>query len=158
MVDAFTLQPRTQEHASLYTGYDLMEIALICLDPQKATPEHGCLGLLSAILVKKCSSAELKRLLVEEFGIILTEEIDEGVEQMCNLSEGVYQRGVAEGEARGKAEGRAEGRAEGKAEGRAEALGALMRSLSCSLEAAMDMLGIPSSERQHYERLVAELA
>ena len=42
---------------------------------------------------------------------------EEGVEKMGNLSEEIWNEGLAEGEARGEARGEAKGKAEGKAEG-----------------------------------------
>ena len=40
--------------------------------------------------------------LENEYNIKMTEEIEEEVERMCNLSEGVWEKGVAEGMAKGE--------------------------------------------------------
>lgn len=70
--------------------------------------------------------------------MILTETIDERVEDMCNFSEGIWE--------------------DGKAEGRAEMVRNLMRNLSLSIERAMEVLGIPEEEREDCQRLVAAMA
>ena len=80
----------------------------------------------------------------------MTREFETEVSEMCNLSEGVERRGIA----KGKAEGRTEGRAEGRTEGLMEALQNLIRNTGWTVEKAMETLGIPSSERTSYEKLL----
>ena len=46
----------------------------------------------------------------------MTEEIDQEVSSMCNLSEGIFEKGIEAGIVRGRAEGKAEGIAAGKLE------------------------------------------
>ncbi len=70
-------------------------------------------------------------------GMILTEEMDERVEKMCNFSEGVWE--------------------DGKAEGKAEGLANLMHNISLPIERAMEVLGIPLDERGKYEQLIASI-
>ena len=57
-----------------------------------------------------------KRVLSEEFNIAVTDSIEQEVERMCNLSDGLEQRCMARGFAKGQAAGRAEGRTEGAME------------------------------------------
>ena len=56
------------------------------------------------------SLEERKKVLSEEYGLELDEEMEGTVKEMCNLSDGVYMAGydsgVAEGELRGKQIGR----------------------------------------------------
>lgn len=77
---------------------------------------------------------------------------------MCNLSQGVEEKGIAKGLAKGLAKGRAEGRAEGRKEGRAEATVTLIRNLmdsaSISIEKAMSMLKISEEDREKYIELL----
>ena len=59
---------------------------------------------------------------------------------MCNLSQGV--------EEKGRIKGNVEGRAEGKAEERLSAIRNLMASMGWSAEQAMEVLRVPEAERQ----------
>lgn len=65
---------------------------------------------------------------------------------MCNLSQGVRNLG--------RAEGRAEGRVEGRAEGLLTSIRNLMVNTGWPMERAMDVLGIPDTERPKYADLL----
>ena len=69
---------------------------------------------------------------------------------MCKELEELY----AEAEQQGRAEGRVEGRAEGRTEGRVSSIRALMENIKCSMEQAMDMLGIAVESREAYRRML----
>ena len=71
------------------------------------------------------------------------------VKFMC-ITEYDEERTIAEFREEGKEEGRAEGRAEGLEEGRVEAMRKMMKELSFSAEQAMNVLGIPDSDRKRY--------
>ncbi len=83
---------------------------------------------------------------------------------MCNLSEGVMERGIAKGRAEGIAEGIAKGRAEGRAEGIARGIAentlssirTLMKNMGISVEQAMKLLEVPEAEQSKYRRLLSE--
>ena len=81
-------------------------------------------------------------------------ENPKGVEIMCRAFEQTREEGRIEGRAEGRAEGRIEGRAEGRVEGleegRVEAMRKMMKELSFSAEQAMNVLGIPDSDRKRY--------
>ena len=145
VVEHFSIRPHTKAGEQLFCGYDLMHICFVCLDKEKVTSAYGCLGLLGALFARESDAAKLRDALANDFGMILTEEIDERIESMCNLSEGIWE------------DGKAEGVAEGRAEGVASSLANLMRTLSVPIERAMELLGIPAEERGKYESLVADL-
>ena len=65
--------------------------------------------LLSVLLSTEMTAEEKKKILSEEFYIDMTEELDQEVSSMCNLSEGILEKGIQAGIVRGRAEGRAEG-------------------------------------------------
>ena len=46
-----------------------------------------------------------------EYGIVADNRIREDVSAMCNLSQGIREKGIAEGKARGEAIGEARGKA-----------------------------------------------
>ena len=70
----------------------------------------------------------------EEFGIKMTQELEREVSEMCNLSEGVEQKGIAKGIAKGIT----------------ASIRNLMESMGWSIEQAMDALQIPTEERNGY--------
>ena len=109
------------------------------------------------------SEQEKKGILGDEFGVPMTEDVDEEVNNMCNFSEGIYQHGIevgeARGEARGKAAGIAEGEARGKASGQATSVVSLMKALDIPVEQALDTLSVPEEDRPAVLELVnAQLA
>ena len=66
----------------------------------------------------------------EEFNIKMTQELEREVSEMCNLSEGVEQKGIAKGIT--------------------ASIRNLMESMGWSIEQAMDALQIPIEERNDY--------
>ena len=72
----------------------------------------------------------------------MTQELEREVSEMCKLSEGVEQKGIAKGIAKG--------RTYGIVEGIATSIRNLMESMGWSIEQAMDALQIPTEERNAY--------
>ena len=81
-----------------------------------------------------------RQVLEREFDIPMTETLEEEVLQMCNLSEGVLDRG------------RAEGRAEGIAETTLASIKNLMETLGLTIEQAMAALKVPEIDRRKYAK------
>lgn len=69
---------------------------------------------------------------------------------MCNLSQGVREKGIAEGMAKGIVKGRAEGMAENTL----ASIRSLVKNIGVSVEQAMSVLEIPEAERQKYRNLL----
>ena len=87
-----------------FTGavrYDLQSIVVICLDEnsweRKATVLHGLLGTLFS---ERLTPEQKEDILSKEYGIKMEIEIKEGMNQMCNLSDAIEERGIARGEKR----------------------------------------------------------
>lgn len=70
-----------------------------------ADKEHRDYDLLSVLFAGNMDFRAKIITLENEYNIKMTEEIEEEVERMCNLSEGVWEKGVAEGMAKGVAKG-----------------------------------------------------
>lgn len=79
--------------------YDLLSLVLIGLgDPNGGDMhENGIIRMLSVIFAENMNFKAKITTLENEYNIKLTEEIEEEVERMCNLSEGVWEKGVAKG-------------------------------------------------------------
>ena len=89
--------------------YDLLNLVIIGLG-KEINENNVLLGILETILSEKLSGSTKESMLLEDYK--LTKDYGEGVREMCNISEGFYDRGIAAGIAAGRAEGIAAGRAE----------------------------------------------
>ena len=118
--------------------YDLMTMVMVCLGGADGENYDGILKLLDVLLSPKAGEAEKRQVLQEEFDIPMTEILEAEVHQMCNLSEGV----------------RDLGRAEGRAEGFLASIRSLMSNTGWPLEKAMEILGVPETDRPKYADLL----
>ena len=101
--------------------YDLLSVVMICLGQKQYTELEGLLRLLNLVLVdNNLNRQEKKKKLAEEFSIKMTPRLERGVQEMCNLSEGVEQRGIEKGMALGIEKGIEQGIEQGLALGLAE--------------------------------------
>ena len=83
-------------------NYDLMSVVMICLGKPGTENHKGILKFMEVLLSSTRSGSEKKKILEEEFGVAMSEELEREVLEVCNLSQGV------------RAEGREEGRQEGR--------------------------------------------
>lgn len=132
--------------------YDLLNVAILCLGGGEES--SGVFKLLDALLSPDATVQERCQVLQDEFDIPMTETLEMEVETMCNLSQGVEERGRIRGRTEGRAEGRAEGRTEGRAEGVLASLKSLMDSTGWSMEQAMAALKISDEDRPKYTKLL----
>ena len=102
--------------------------------------------MLDVLLANKEEVSKRKKILQEEFDIVMTETLDREVSGMCNLSEGVFERGWNEG------------RNEATLKTKLEAIRNLMGKLKLSAEESMDILEIPETEREWYGEALKEEA
>ena len=109
--------------------YDLLTGIFICLGDVE-DEMTGILKLLEVLLSSERSPKEKREILQEEFNIKMTQELEREVSEMCNLSEGVEQKGIAKGIT--------------------ASIRNLMESMGWSIEQAMDALQIPTEERNGY--------
>ena len=125
-------------------NYDLMTVIMICLgNPEEVEPD-GILRLLSILLSNETEDNEKKRILKEEFAMPIAETLERSLDDMCNLSIGVEEKG------------RAKGRAEGRAEATIALIRNLMDSMGFSLEKAMQALRISEEDRAKYTELLGK--
>nr|WP_300841317.1 hypothetical protein [uncultured Acetatifactor sp.] len=97
-------------------GLDLLNIVLIGISNE--LPEYDgkyeLHRLLSTLLSMELTSTEKLEIMKTEYHIPVDDELRKDVSEMCNLSQGIREKGRVEGRAEGRAEGRVEGRAEGE--------------------------------------------
>ena len=119
-------------------NYDLIDIVMLCLGGEDEENYDGVLKLLDVLLSPKAGEAKKRQVLQEDFDIPMTETLEAEVHRMCNLSEGV----------------RDLGRAEGRAEGLLTSIRNLMANTDWTLEKAMEILGVPETDRPKYADLL----
>ena len=90
-----------------------MSVVTICLGKPDAENYIGILKFLDVLLSSSRAATEKKKILEEEFGVAMSEELEREVLIMCNLSQGVKAEGREEGISIGREEGISIGREEG---------------------------------------------
>ena len=118
-------------------GYDLQCTAFIMLGNEEKKVAEGVLRLLDMLFRSDKDVEERKRILEEEFHIAMNEDIEMEVQQMCNLSKGVENRGIRKGII------------QGCEEEKLNSIRSLMKKLNLTLEQAMDVLDVPKSEQEN---------
>ena len=132
---------------------DLFNIVMIGL--AKKLPKQGeqyeLHRLLGALFAEGLTAGERLNIIKEEYDIPIEQTIEQEVDVMCNLSQGIKEAGIAEGREEGREEGRVEGRSEGRAEeiietgyefglSEQDILERLQKKLSISLQKAQEYL------------------
>ncbi len=88
--------------------YDLLEVVMVCLgkvyiDEDGRPVKDGCElhGVLGTLFSEQLSPNRKKEILNKEYGIATSVELEGGVNDMCNLSELIEERGIEKGIERG---------------------------------------------------------
>ena len=84
--------------------YDLIVPIMVCLGKKKYRELQGLFRLLNMVLMRQSRDdrSEVLNELKDNYNVVMTPHLEKGVAQMCNLSEGVYQDGVAYGLEQGR--------------------------------------------------------
>ena len=127
-------------------NYDLMSAVMICLGDEDDKNYGGLLKFLEVLLSEEKSPETKKEILETEFDVPMTQTLESEVRRMCNLSQGVMEKGVAKGIGIG------EERGENKAT--LNAIRNVMNSFKVSADAAMDALHIPEADRAKYRAML----
>lgn len=140
--------------------FDLMTAVMICLGDLKQAQENSLLRLLDVLLSNDTAPGTKKQILSDDFDIPMTQQLEGRIHGMCNISDGIWTKGLEQGIEKGIEKGIEQGLAQGKAMGAEEsildALKSLMETLRLTVEQAMDALRIPSEEREKYRRKLEE--
>lgn len=89
-------------------NYDLINVMMIGLSETPPPEEDNVLNLLSILLLQKGNAIEKKQILQNNFHIAMTTTLEQEVDHMCNLSEGIERRGIEQGIKKGLEQGRSE--------------------------------------------------
>ncbi len=119
--------------------YDLLSIVMIRLGdvPQLSDGtvvedalNQNVIGMLEVLLKGQLTAAQRLDILEKHYGIEMTEQMEEEVGHMCNLSKGVYESGIDKN--------------------RIESIKALMESMNLTLEQAIRALKYPMEDKEKY--------
>lgn len=82
--------------------FDLLSVILIRLGGDPDTYEYGSVQkLLTTIFSDNIGAKEKKERIEAEFNIPMTKKIESEVGKMCNLSQGIYEKGIVQGHSQG---------------------------------------------------------
>lgn len=119
-------------------SHDLMRCVVVYLGKDDNGEKNELLRLLEVLFTSEKDHEEKKQILHDEYNISMTAKMNEEVQAMCDLSYGIWEKGLTEG------------RAEGRTEGILETIKSLMANMGTSAEKALSMIGIPKSEWDNY--------
>lgn len=132
-----------------------MKVIMLCIEEQieeVLTDVSGreerkrILYLLGVLFSPQIEYQKKRQILQKEFQIQMSKETESEMENMCNLSDGIYDRGVQQG--------KAEGKEEGKFESTVYHVKRIMEALHLPLEQALSVLGVPEEEQENYTRFM----
>ena len=95
-------------------NYDLLSIVMVCLGKADGENYGGLLKFLEVLLSDSRPAGEKRKILSEEFGMEMSGDLESGVRDMCNLSQGILERGIEEGMERGLQQGVEQGLQQGE--------------------------------------------
>ena len=120
------------EHTEPVNNYDLLTVVMIYTAKDFMNLQDDVIKMLSVLLSRNLDAQERMNILEDSFGIAMTEEVKQEVDEMCNLSKGI----------------REEGEAIGELKERLKNVNALVKNFKVSAQEAMQILEIPSEEQQ----------
>lgn len=90
------------------SNYDLLTIVMICLGGAEDESGSDLLRLLNLLFSSEQGAEEKQRILKDEFDIQMAGNLEKEVSEMCNLSEGVWEKGMKRGIEQGMEQARKE--------------------------------------------------
>lgn len=119
-------------------NYDLMNIVMICLgDGQNRT--DNVLGLLETLLSVSMDAERKIAILDRDYNMNLSEGMEtEVLEEMCNLSEGVFSKGMEKGMEKGRETTLL------------DSIKKMILGMGITADKAMDVLEVPKEKRAEY--------
>lgn len=78
--------------------YDLLSVIMVCLGEDEEVSSSQVLDFLKVLFSDNKTAKEKKQILKEEYDVPMTEQFESEVREMCNLSEGIMEKGLERGE------------------------------------------------------------
>ncbi|MDO4292542.1 MAG: hypothetical protein Q4C65_04830 [Eubacteriales bacterium] len=134
--------------------YDLLGVVFVHLQAEGQLTKNKLIGMLSTLLERSKEVEKKKTLLEQEYGLQMNESLEKEVNTMCNLSELILEEGLEKGREDTKEKGLEEGLEKGREDTTCKMLKNLIKNMKVSLSQALDILEIPESERNKYQKLL----
>lgn len=78
-------------------NYDLLTVVMVYLGDSDSKSESNVLNLLNKLLAENIGAQEKIEFLADEFAIARSQKLEGDVSLMCNLSEGIFEKGIEKG-------------------------------------------------------------
>lgn len=117
-------------------NYNLISVVIICLGEKGSHSDESLIKMLSILLSDNIEPKDKKETLQIEFGIPMTKELESEVKNMCNLSQGVYDKGYDKATV--------------------EHIKNMMRKKGWDIEECMDTLDIPEEKKASYREAILD--
>ena len=119
VINVYRVNEKTmlKEYKGNEAYYDLVCIVMIGVPKENEEPMNELMGLLQVLFVINQEVEYIKTTLIQKYGILLTKELDQEVDAMCNWSEVVYQNAMRKGMQEGMQKGMQKGIQKGMQEG-----------------------------------------
>ena len=101
--------------------HDLLSVVMIYLGDNSMESDNQLVSMLTTLLSSDITKEKKKQILQDTYNIPMTIEYEQEVDDMCNLSEYVEQKGIQKGLQKGLQEGLQEGLQKGLQEGKEQA-------------------------------------
>ena len=128
------------ELSSCIDSYDLMTVMMVCLGGPDEDNYSGVIKMLDVLLSDRIEPGEKKKVLNDEFDIRMTSDLDEEAMDMCNLSEGVFNRGFSDGVDRATI----------------EYVINIHKKIGKSIQECLELIGVPEDKYETYTRMIEE--
>ena len=134
--------------------YDLMNIVMLCLGSSDNI-EDNALGMLNTLLSDTMSSSERIKILDKKFDFDMSPDDKKEVSEMCNVSRGVLDKGMALGRKEGMDRGMALGMDKGIDKSTLNSISKMMATFNVTVDRAMDILEVPDEKREYYKSQIS---
>ena len=119
---------------------------MICLGDDELKEADGVLRMLEVLFSTRIEQKEKRNILNDEFDIAMTEDLEREVSDMCNLSQGIKDRAMAEGIEKGMEKGIEINCISN--------IKQLMKNLNLTAEQAMSAIGLSEKDRIYYISII----
>ena len=128
-------------------NYDLMTAVMICLGGPASRSAADVLRLLDVLFSSETGADEKRHILQQDFDIPMTQTLERTVDVMCNLSKGVWEKGMKAGMEAGMEAG--------MVQAMLNSIKNLTETLGLTIDQAMSALKVPDADRPKYLELLA---
>lgn len=139
-IHSFSMRPDRKVDDAMdkyYNGIDLQRVVFVNLGDNSDIV--NITSMLWTLLTNERDVKSKKEYLADRFGIRMAEELKEGVDEMCNLSDVVFEKGIDKGR---------------YLEAISNIKSTMLKGNMSALE-AMDFLSIPSERREEYLKILS---